>query len=105
MDELIISDLMFMSPNSRANIILSSPTTSTSYQGEYLPDKTKVDTENVITYAAGRNEIAKNVIELEPFECKKTLIRSLFWRATDQGFFVCFHSVDGFDEIQRADII
>jgi hypothetical protein len=32
---LIISDLMLTSPNWRANIQLSSPTTSTSYQGEY----------------------------------------------------------------------
>ena len=35
MDRLIISDLMLTSPNWRANIQLSSPTTSTSYQGEY----------------------------------------------------------------------
>jgi hypothetical protein len=33
--QLIISDLMLTSPNWRANIQLSSPTTSTSYQGEY----------------------------------------------------------------------
>jgi hypothetical protein len=35
LDRLIISDLMLTSPNWRANIQLSSPTTSTSYQGEY----------------------------------------------------------------------
>jgi hypothetical protein len=35
LDRLISSDLMLTSPNWRANIQLSSPTTSTSYQGEY----------------------------------------------------------------------
>jgi hypothetical protein len=67
-----------------------------------IPDKTEIDSVTVITYDAGGDEISRNVIELEPFECKKILIRSLLRGATGQGTFGCFHSADGLEEIQRA---
>jgi hypothetical protein len=67
-----------------------------------IPDKAEVDNVTVITYDSGGNEISRNIIELNPFESKKILIRNLLKGATGQGTFGCFHSADSLGEIQKA---
>ena len=67
-----------------------------------IPNKAEIDTVTMIIYDACGNEISRNTINLNPFENKKILIRSLLKGVTGQGTFGCFHHADSTYEIQKA---
>lgn len=67
-----------------------------------VPGKAKVDIVTMIVFDFNGKEISRNVFKLNPFECKKILIRSLLHGAKGEGTFACFHSANQLDEIQKA---
>ncbi|MEK9627558.1 MAG: hypothetical protein VW455_00905 [Nitrospinota bacterium] len=50
LDRLIVSDLMNTEPNWRSNIRISSPTTSTSYQGEYPGEMIQIKKGSLLSF-------------------------------------------------------